>query len=221
MFGIKLTENFNSPYLATSIADFWRRWHISFSRWILDYIFKPLQMGWRNWGRAGIAAALIITFLVSGIWHGASKGFVIWGLLHGIYLASSTYYRPYQKRLHKWLGVEKSPWLKWWQVFVTFNLVSLAWVFFRAPGLKAAWYVISHSVYGVKGLLSGFLFSQGKSSFVIIFVLSSVMLFVSNKKVLSVPNRSVLFRWSFYYALAVSIVFFGQSNHANFIYARF
>jgi len=119
MFSINLTENFNHPYLATSIADFWRRWHISFSRWILDYIFKPLQMEWRNWGQAGTALALIVTFLVCGIWHGATWGFIFWGLLHGIYMAASIYYRPYQKRLHKWLGVEKSTWLKWWQIFVT------------------------------------------------------------------------------------------------------
>lgn len=116
MFGINLTENFNTPYLATSISDFWRRWHISFSRWILDYIFKPLQMSWRNWGQPGTVAALIITFLISGIWHGATWGFVIWGILHGVYLAASTYYRPYQKRLYKMLGIDKSPWLKWWQV---------------------------------------------------------------------------------------------------------
>ncbi len=149
MFGINLTENFNSPYLAISIADFWRRWHISFSRWILDYIFKPLQMEWRDKGQVGTAAAMVITFLVSGLWHGASWGFVIWGLLHGVYLAASTYYRPYQKRLHKWLGVEKKPWLKWWQVFVTFNLVCLAWVFFRANTIDDALYVLSALFNGI------------------------------------------------------------------------
>ncbi|WP_041974986.1 MBOAT family protein, partial [Geobacter sp. OR-1] len=138
MFGIKLTENFNSPYLATSISEFWRRWHISFSRWILDYIFKPLQMGWRGWGQSGTAMALLVTFFISGVWHGATWGFVIWGVLHGVYLALSTFYKPYQKRLHKWLGIEKSIWLKYWQIFVTFNLVSFAWIFFRAKNLNDA-----------------------------------------------------------------------------------
>ena len=142
IFGVNLTENFNNPYMATSVADFWRRWHISFSRWILDYIFKPLQMGWRNWGQAGTALALIVTFFVSGLWHGTTWGFIIWGLLHGVYLASSTYYRPYQKRLHKRLGIEKSKCLKWWQIFVTFNLVSFAWVFFRAKSLNDIKYLI-------------------------------------------------------------------------------
>lgn len=220
LFNINLTQNFSNPYLATSIADFWRRWHISFSRWILDYIFKPLQMGWRNWGQAGTAAALIITFMVSGIWHGATWGFFVWGLLHGIYLASSIYYRPYQKRLHKWLGIEKSPWLKWWQVFVTFNLVCLAWVFFRAPALKDAWYVISHSFYGVNGLCSKFLFSQGKSNFAIILVLLSVMLILDNEKVMSVLNKTANVRWTVYYSLLLVIWLFYISD-AKFIYFRF
>jgi len=74
LFNIDLTENFNAPYLATSVADFWRRWHISFSRWILDYIFKPLQMCWRSSGSIGTPAALLVTFVVSGLWHGAVGG---------------------------------------------------------------------------------------------------------------------------------------------------
>ncbi len=126
LFNITLTQNFDNPYLATSIADFWRRWHITFSRWILDYIFKPLQMQWRSKRNWGTAAALIITFLVSGVWHGARWGFVVWGLLHGLYLACSVFYRPGQKWLHKALSVEKTWCLKLWQIIVTFNLISFS-----------------------------------------------------------------------------------------------
>ncbi len=79
MLNIRLTQNFNAPYLARSVADFWRRWHISFSRWILDYLFKPLQMRLRYWKSLGTAVALLVAFLASGIWHGASWCFVIWG----------------------------------------------------------------------------------------------------------------------------------------------
>jgi alginate O-acetyltransferase complex protein AlgI len=221
MFGINLTENFNSPYMATSIADFWRRWHISFSSWILDYIFKPLQMGWRNWGQAGTALALIITFLASGIWHGASKCFVIWGLIHGIYLASSTYYRPYQKRFYKWLGVEKSLWLKWWQVFVTFNLVSLAWVFFRAPDLKTAWYVISNLFYGYKGLRSGLLFSLGNIELLTTIV--TIFLALSFKNIFYSKKRfdNILIRYMTYITLICIIVLFSLYDNNNFIYLRF
>jgi D-alanyl-lipoteichoic acid acyltransferase DltB (MBOAT superfamily) len=101
MFNIRLTQNFRTPYLATSVGDFWRRWHISFSRWILDYLFKPLQMHWRNLRQAGTVAALIVTFLLSGLWHGASWCFIIWGGLHGLYLACSVVYKPL-KRSSEW-----------------------------------------------------------------------------------------------------------------------
>ncbi len=177
IFGINLTENFNSPYLATSIADFWRRWHISFSRWILDYIFKPLQLGWRDWGQTGTALALLVTFIISGIWHGATWGFFIWGLLHGIYLASSTYYKPYQKKLYKWLGIEKSCWLKWWQMFVTFHLVSFAWVFFRANSVGNALTAV-FSVFKVNHSFSfnQLLISDLSSMFVILLALALVHL---------------------------------------------
>lgn len=223
MFGINLTENFNSPYLATSIADFWRRWHISFSRWILDYIFKPLQLGWRDWGQAGTALALIITFLVSGIWHGATWGFVIWGLLHGLYLAASTYYRPYQKKLHKLLGVEKSPWLKWWQVFVTFNLVSFAWVFFRAGSLADAWYVVSNLPYGVKGLRSGLLLSQGRVSLLAVVMSFTLVVTISVylTKLKPVFQKYFLFRWFLYYVLAFNIIFLAAKSKGTFIYFGF
>lgn len=227
MFGINLTENFNSPYLATSIADFWRRWHISFSRWILDYIFKPLQMGWRDWGQTGTALALLVTFIISGIWHGATWGFVIWGLLHGIYLASSTYYKPYQKKLYKWLGIEKSRWLKWWQVFVTFHLVCFAWVFFRANSVGDAICVVSNLLSNVKNLQK-YIMSQGISHLCILiicsFILVIVRILLSENKVdfcsyVTAKKRNI--RWLFYVFLVVIIMLMYIDNGSNFIYNKF
>ena len=134
LMGFNLVLNFNHPYLATGIGDFWRRWHISFSRWILDYIFMPLQLRWREWRSAGTALALVVTFLVSGIWHGAAWPFVIWGALHGLGLAStyglerSAFYR---KRVPKILK----------QVLV-FAFVTFAWIFFRANSLPDALLIV-------------------------------------------------------------------------------
>jgi len=236
MFGINLTENFNSPYLATSIADFWRRWHISFSRWILDYVFKPLQLGWRNWGQEGTALALIITFFVSGIWHGATWGFVIWGAVHGVYLAASTYYKPYQKKLYKSLGIEKCNALKWWQVFVTFNLVCFAWIFFRAASLSDAWYVISHLIVSVGDkqtsadyISRNIFLRQSSREFVVIIlllVLTSTISFVvkrTGKRDFCglLESRSLPYRWSLYYLLVFSIVVFAVYGNSGFIYYRF
>jgi alginate O-acetyltransferase complex protein AlgI len=145
-FNIRLTQNFNSPYLATSIADFWRRWHISFSSWILDYIFKPLQFSFRDWPRWGAPLALMVTFIASGIWHGASWCFVIWGVLHGVYLSSSVLFRQQKRKLCKALALEKSRTLKVWQLFITFNLVCFSWIFFRSASIKDALYVAWHSI---------------------------------------------------------------------------
>jgi alginate O-acetyltransferase complex protein AlgI len=134
LLGFDLVLNFNNPYLADSLADFWRRWHISFSRWILDYIFMPLQMRWRDWGNAATGAALVVTFLVSGIWHGAAWTFVIWGTLHGLGLAAthqldrSAFYRKRVPKLLKQAGV--------------FLFVSFTWIFFRADSLPDAWLIV-------------------------------------------------------------------------------
>jgi alginate O-acetyltransferase complex protein AlgI len=223
MFGIDLTENFRTPYLATSIADFWRRWHISFSRWILDYIFKPLQLGWRNRGQSGTAAALIVTFLVSGIWHGATWGFVLWGLLHGFYLAASTFYRPYQKKLYKTLGVEKSPWLKWWQVFVTFHLVTFAWVFFRANTLADAFYVIGNVArVGTRGL--GQLLALGSRNLMLLFICLAILSLAAIRPRVAEWFKGLFngsCRWVFYYIFALVILVTGLFGKAEFIYGRF
>lgn len=222
LFNINLTQNFNSPYLATSVADFWRRWHITFSRWILDYIFKPLQMQWRNWKNWGTATALVVAFLISGIWHGASWGFVIWGGLHGLYMASSIFYKPYQKKLHKALGIEKTRILKFWQIFVTFNLVCFAWIFFRASSLKDAMYIVSNMLNGVKGLRSGFLLSQGKLELLVIISIMICGVFgIKMKCIEDLQKSNNVFRHLHYYLLVVSIVLFGVFKSSGFIYFGF
>ena len=227
LFNINLTQNFNSPYLATSVADFWRRWHITFSRWILDYIFKPLQMQWRNWKNWGTALALLAAFLISGIWHGASWGFVIWGGLHGLYMAFSVFYRPYQKRLHKALGIERTRFLRAWQIFVTFNLVSFAWVFFRAGSLKDAVYVISSLLSSSKGLRSGFLLPQGKLELELtaasLIILAGIQFkLIGTKSISDFYSKSRICRYLVYNALFFMILFLAKySSTKSFIYFQF
>jgi D-alanyl-lipoteichoic acid acyltransferase DltB (MBOAT superfamily) len=225
LFNIRLTQNFNRPYLATSVADFWRRWHISFSRWILDYIFKPLQMQWRSLKNWGSAAALVIAFLVSGIWHGASWGFVIWGGLHGLFMACSIFYKPYQKKLHKALGVEKTRLLKWWQVFVTFNLVSFAWIFFRAATLADAWYVASNLFNGAEGVKEAFLFLRSHE---LIMTLVSVAIFVllsalfRQEKLQQLFSKSAFKRYLAYNSLLFCLILLAKYGATkSFIYFQF
>ncbi len=150
LFNIRLTENFNRPYLAQTISEFWRRWHMSFSRWILDYIFRPLQISWRHKGTWGIAAALFLAFLASGIWHGPTWGFLVWGMLFGFYMVIEILYLPWRKKLYRKLKIEKSWWMRVWRVFLTFNLVCFSWIFFRANTFSDAIYTAGHLFTGVQ-----------------------------------------------------------------------
>ena len=119
MFNIKLPINFNSPYKALDIRDFWRRWHITLSRFLRDYVYIPL--GGNRWGPSRTYVNLMATFLIGGIWHGAGWTFVFWGFLHGAAMVA--------QRAWQQLGRSMPKALAW---FLTFNFVNLAWVFFRA-----------------------------------------------------------------------------------------
>lgn len=222
IFGINLTENFNSPYLATSIADFWRRWHISFSRWILDYIFKPLQMSWRDQGKFGTASALIVTFLISGIWHGSSWGFVIWGLLHGCFLAIAVYYQPYKKRLYKWLGIEEGRFIKAWQVFITFHLVCFTWIFFRANSIYDGIYIITSimrdvrfNVQQVYSSMVPFTINNNSISHCMVMVLL-LFYYIKYKKSSNAETPYLILLLNLFL-----IVFLGKFTASSFIYMNF
>src|SRR5712692_3640962 len=137
LLAIKLPPNFNMPYAAENIADFWRRWHISLSNWLRDYLYFSLP-GLRSKWKVFTYLNLILTMLLGGLWHGASWNFVIWGLLHGAGLAAT----------RAWQGVTggKKPaegWRKIGRIVATLNFVCFAWIFFRSPTLEAAMSILS------------------------------------------------------------------------------
>jgi alginate O-acetyltransferase complex protein AlgI len=143
LLGFKLMENFNAPYKAASIADFWRRWHISLSTWLLTYLFRPLQMKFRNMRVAGNALALFITFAICGFWHGANWTFIFWGALHGFFMAVSVFTAKPRKLFYTKLGLQDSKVIKGIQIFITFHLVAAAWVFFRVADFQSGLDVFS------------------------------------------------------------------------------
>jgi alginate O-acetyltransferase complex protein AlgI len=128
-FGVELPENFDAPYLATSITDFWRRWHMTLSHWLRDYLYVPL--GGNRQGPFRTYVNLFLTMLLGGLWHGASWTFVIWGGLHGLFLAV--------ERLFGLGGKPVTAAGIWARRLLTFHLVCLAWIFFRAPTFEGAW----------------------------------------------------------------------------------
>ncbi len=232
LFNINLTQNFNNPYLSTSVADFWRRWHISLSRWILDYLFEPLQILLRNMGKWGTALALMIAFVLAGVWHGANWTYVAFGLVHGIYLASSFIYKPYQKKLYKALKIKKTIFLKAWQLFVIFNLMSFAWVIFRSSNISEAFYVITHlfagfekylSFHGIKESLSGIGFiGNFLKGMVALGCFWAVQAMPGRVKIQAdFFDNPLWLRWLIYYILILSILLFGVFNKSQFIYFQF
>ncbi|MEX0144204.1 MBOAT family protein [Massilia sp. LMS1-1-1.1] len=143
LFGVKLPLNFNSPYKAANIADFWRRWHMTLSRFLRDYLYIPL--GGSRRGEAMRYRNLMLTMLLGGLWHGAGWTFVIWGGLHGLYLVL-------QQGWQRVFGAAPGYcWLRWWPGVLTFLAVMLAWVFFRAPDVATAW-DITGALVGANGV---------------------------------------------------------------------
>ncbi|MCA8942526.1 MAG: MBOAT family protein [Planctomycetes bacterium] len=130
LLGFKLMLNFDEPYLARNITEFWRRWHISLSTWLRDYLYIPL--GGNRKGRARTYVNLMLTMLIGGLWHGAAWTFVVWGGLHGLYLAV-------HKMLHSRRGSSSHLVVRVASIVVTFHLVGLTWIFFRAASFDAAW----------------------------------------------------------------------------------
>ncbi|MCU0458627.1 MAG: hypothetical protein MUE37_05995 [Bacteroidales bacterium] len=131
LMGFRLPLNFNSPYKAANISDFWKRWHISLSRWLKDYLYIPLGGNRKGWFRTGIN--LMVTMLLGGLWHGAAARFVVWGGLHGVALvAEKIWHRIFRKVTRRRRIAHVAG------ILLTFNFVSFAWIFFRAGTMEQA-----------------------------------------------------------------------------------
>lgn len=139
LFGVKLPLNFNSPYKACNIAEFWRRWHMTLSRFLRDYLY--IALGGSRHGEARRYRNLLLTMLLGGLWHGAGWTFVVWGALHGLYLVV-------QSGWQRAFGVSTA---RWWPAALTLFAVMLAWIFFRAPDLATAWNILG-ALFGANGV---------------------------------------------------------------------
>ncbi|MDY0193311.1 MAG: MBOAT family protein [Aliarcobacter butzleri] len=173
MFNIKLPINFNSPYKALSIQDFWRRWHMTLSRFLRDYLYIPL--GGNRKGNIRTYVNLITTFLLGGLWHGAGWTFIIWGLLHGIALAIH--------RLWQSLGFRMNKILAW---FITFNFINITWIFFRAKDFESAMKVLGsmfsfdNVVFEIKKIFVNIGSNDSKEIIIWIIISFILVLFFSN-----------------------------------------
>jgi alginate O-acetyltransferase complex protein AlgI len=208
-FGIKLPNNFSRPYSSASIIEFWRRWHITLSYWLRDYLYIALG-GNRN-GKVTQTRNLIVTMVLGGLWHGANWTFVLWGFVHGLAISLS----------HLLRGSAGRAWPRWFTVLLTFHFVTFAWILFRAPDLATAWRVVQGLA---NGPWSGFdAFFQGH-----LFVLLLLLLFALSHRFDSHSRLRFAARrysrplvWLAIATVWVIAIAVSHGSSANFIYFDF
>lgn len=235
LIGFKLMTNFRTPYFAKDITEFWRRWHISLSTWLRDYLFIPLNLQLRNLRNFGALLAVMITFLICGLWHGANWNYIIWGAIHGFYLVLGVATLNVMNKLYNFLKLDKGTWLrKFLDVFITFHLVLFAWIFFRANSLNDAVYILSHIFpLNVTEFITDFVspaveMRLGLNKYEIIVVTISIVLMEiihlsqRKQKILQfLYSKPTSFRFASYMILLLLILFFGEFNMKEFIYFQF
>lgn len=232
VLGYKLMRNFNHPYFAISVPDFWRRWHISLSSWFMDYIYIPL--GGSRKGLVRTCINLMITFFISGLWHGAATTFVVWGVLNGLYNVASGLYSQAKKSFRKEKPPEKQKAIFIpFKILFTFILVDFSWIFFRSKTLSDAFYIIKNlfndifkifdPAYFVKAMTDiGFYSNNGIAIVCCILFMLLVEIWEGKSELTAKLSKcNVVVRWVFYYAIIILILFFGWFGQSQFIYFQF
>lgn len=229
VMGFDLMENFRRPYFARTPSEFWRRWHISLSSWFRDYLYIPL-------GGSRVAVPrwylnLMIVFVVSGLWHGAAWTFVVWGGLHGLYMVADVATRGLRARLAEQLGLNRRPTAQALVgVFITFNLVTLAWVFFRANSVADAFLLLNNLVpltnlAGINAPWAGLVGDPAQQMALSIgLIVLLVAVHLVQEQQWAVPRlwlRPVWFRWAAYLGLALAVMNLGITEEVPFIYFQF
>ncbi|KAA0955213.1 MBOAT family protein [Planococcus sp. ANT_H30] len=228
MLGIRLTENFKQPHFATSIGDFWNRWHITLSTWLRDYIFMPLCKGKKK--RSEIYVAIIITFLISGVWHGAAWTFVLWGLIHGFYRAFGDHTKHFRGKMATFIHLDQSPSLhKWMKITTTFLLVCFSRVFFRSDSVTAAFehaqQFLSPSSWSPSGIIGAFeMFSLlDLMIFSFFFIVMQLFHYIERNNTSTwnwLSQRPAVARFAVYVLIVVSVLVFGATGQ-GFVYGGF
>jgi alginate O-acetyltransferase complex protein AlgI len=212
MLGIILPDNFKYPYASIGFSDLWKRWHITLSSWLRDYLYIPL--GGNRYGILRLYIALMLTMLIGGLWHGAAWTFIIWGGLHGTYLI-------FERLQRKYLPFKINTWNGMFLAFLTFSCVNITWVFFRAREFKTAWNMIKSMFYlqtdGVK-ILDNFSLIKIGVLIALLFVSHWFMRNTSLKELsLKIPSWVLGVFW----AVMCFLIIISQGSGEQFIYFQF
>lgn len=235
VMGFTLMENFEAPYFSSSVKEFWRRWHISLSTWFRDYVYIPLGGNRRGKRRKNIN--LMLTFLLSGLWHGANWTFVVWGGIHGAYQIIGEAVRPIKNRIYPQIGIRlDSISYKLGQIITTFILTDIAWVFFRAENVSGAvgylynivarwnpWAIWDRTLYGIG--LSNYEWNILLFSLLILFIVDLIRYLKRIRLDVFLSSQGALFKGIMIVLMALMIVVYGQYGGGydarQFIYFQF
>ena len=218
LLGFNFIKNFNRPYLAVSVADFWKRWHISLSTWFRDYVYIPL--GGNRCSPTRNYYNLMVTFLVSGLWHGANWTFVVWGGLNGLYQIIGKLFTSIKGKFRKKLSFPEKGKIKIvFNVITTFILISFTWIFFRANSMNEAFLIIK-KIYQFEGTL--FTTKIGYGVILVLILIISDILQERNSGVhFFLDNKHRVIRYITYLTLVLIILLIGVFDGSQFIYFQF
>jgi len=221
LFGIRLMRNFATPFFSTNISDFWRKWHISLTTWMMDYVFTPLSFILRKYHKIGLSISIIITFLIVGLWHGANWTFVVFGLLQGLYFIPLIF----KGTINSSAKVDNSRFLpsvkEFFQMLALFSLTMLTWVFLRAENVGVAITYISNifsfSLFTIPQIYP----TKVRTLFLFLFIFIE-WLQRDKWHALELDNIKIprVVRWIIYYSVVFFILFYG-SEKQEFIYFQF
>ena len=223
MLGFKLSPNFNRPFIAQTTAEFWRRWHMSLSFWVRDYLYLPLSSGMRRWGQWGVFLSLSLTFAGLGAWHGAEWNYIIYGLIQGLIIFYEMKTAMIRNKIKNWIG---NPLFTTLSILRTYLLFAFSLIFFRLESVSDALYYIRNISFSTHaswkevsiGIPDHNCIVAG-SALVLILVYEY---FMSKRDLLeALEKQPMLVRWGIYYLLAIMFFTLGQFNSDSFIYLQF
>lgn len=228
MLGLKLMENFRAPYLSRSVKQFWKKWHISLTSWLREYLYFPLGGSrgtkYRTWFN------VLVVFAVSGLWHGAGFTFLIWGLLNGLYQVAGEVTLPARTRLRKRLHIGEDAWyVIAFQGVFTFGVITVAWIFFRAASLEQAVFILKRIALMLRDGLGPMQMLLSRRKLLVLFSAMALCVvedvYISKGKTLFPIERTAFRFWIGAAVLASAIFLFGQYGPGfqaqDFVYFQF
>lgn len=223
LFGLKLSPNFARPFAAQTTTEFWRRWHISLSSWVRDYLYLPLSSVTRQWGQWGIMGSLLLTFVALGIWHGAGWAFVVYGLIQGVVIVWELKTEKLRNAISKRIG---KPLFTTLSIIRTYLIFAVSLVFFKAQSVSDALYFLRNISFSTHASWKEI--NIGMSDHICIVAGITLFLILLYEFFMSRDNlycrlerQPILFRWTVYYLIVFAVFAYGKFGSESFIYLQF